>query len=92
MVCCCSCYQAKCRVAYRDAGLNTFRAVIVEAARIHDHLNSFVLRLIEQERTGNLVDRPLLRSIVRMFISLKTYELVSLIITHTTSALLYLVF
>lgn len=57
-----------------DAGLNIFRSIIIDAQKINQSIYSLVLRTIQTERQGEPIDRPLLKSVIRMFITLQTYE------------------
>ncbi|KAI6221399.1 CULLIN-2 domain-containing protein [Aphelenchoides fujianensis] len=57
-----------------DIGLHTFRSVVVDAPKIREQLFDFILTIIEQERNGDQIDRPLMKSVVGMLVALKIYE------------------
>lgn len=61
-----------------DAGLHAFRSIIIEAQKINQHIYSFVLKTIQLEREGDIIDKNLLKSVIRMFITLQIYENVTL--------------
>lgn len=53
-----------------DLGLSIFRENLSHMAEVQEKIVSALLLHIEQERTGNMVDKILLQSLIRMFIAL----------------------
>lgn len=57
-----------------DSGLYIFRDTIARNPAIRERLRSLLLRNIELERNGELVDRSLLKSILRMLVDLGVHS------------------
>lgn len=57
-----------------DLGLDTFRRHILTHALVQTRTVDGVLMLIEQERHGDMVDRSLLKSLLRMLSDLQIYQ------------------
>eukprot|EP00197_Chlamydomonas_leiostraca_P016154 CAMPEP_0202861492 /NCGR_PEP_ID=MMETSP1391-20130828/2868_1 /ASSEMBLY_ACC=CAM_ASM_000867 /TAXON_ID=1034604 /ORGANISM="Chlamydomonas leiostraca, Strain SAG 11-49" /LENGTH=749 /DNA_ID=CAMNT_0049540895 /DNA_START=162 /DNA_END=2411 /DNA_ORIENTATION=- len=57
-----------------DLGLQLLRQHLAATPKVESHAVAGVLALVERERAGEPVDRPLLKSLCRMFSSLGTYE------------------
>uniref|UniRef100_A0A1I7XUR6 Cullin-4 n=1 Tax=Heterorhabditis bacteriophora TaxID=37862 RepID=A0A1I7XUR6_HETBA len=58
----------------REAALTIFREEIMENSTIQNRLIKEILRVIDEERKGNQIDRTLLRSLLRMLSSLQIYN------------------
>lgn len=57
-----------------DSGLYIFRDVIARSPSIRERLRNLLLRNIELERNGELVDRSLLKNILRMLVDLGVHS------------------
>ncbi|CAI5707445.1 unnamed protein product [Peronospora effusa] len=57
-----------------DKGLHIFRDVVVRCDSIRDRLRTRLLLSIETERQGELIDRDLIKSILRMLIDLGVHS------------------
>ncbi|RLN72917.1 hypothetical protein BBJ28_00016468 [Nothophytophthora sp. Chile5] len=64
----------KRKVPVYDSGLYIFRDVIVRHASVRDRLRARLLQSIERERHGELVDRDLLKSVLRMLVDLGVHS------------------
>lgn len=53
-----------------DLGLNLWRDHIVRAPKIKDRLQEILLDLVHKERTGEVINRSLMRSVVKMYVDL----------------------
>ena len=53
-----------------ELGLNLWRDIIVRAAKIRDRLLETLLDLVHKERTGEVIDRSLMRNVTKMFVDL----------------------
>lgn len=59
---------------YRDMGLDLFRNHIALNTNVQKTTVEGLLLLIEKERTGDTVDRTLLKSLLRMLSDLQIYQ------------------
>ncbi|XP_049849575.1 cullin-4A-like [Schistocerca gregaria] len=57
-----------------DVGLSLFRQHVITLANVQLHIQQGLLEMIERERNAELVDRSLLKNIIRMYISLGLYK------------------
>ena len=57
-----------------DSGLYIFRDVIVRHECVRDRLRARLLLCIERERHGELIDRDLIKSILRMLVDLGVHS------------------
>ncbi|CAD5233250.1 unnamed protein product [Bursaphelenchus xylophilus] len=57
-----------------DAGLASFKKLVIDNIKVSENLVPFILDTIRRERDGNLVDRDLLKTLSRMYLALKIYE------------------
>jgi cullin 4 len=57
-----------------EMGLMIFRRIILDVPEILTKVAEGILRKIERERRGELVDRGLLKSLVRMFTEMQIYQ------------------
>ncbi|TMW55581.1 hypothetical protein Poli38472_010463 [Pythium oligandrum] len=62
--------QQKRKHRIYDSGLYIFRDVIARNPNIRERLRHLLLRSIDQERQGELIDRSLLKNILRMLVDL----------------------
>jgi len=56
-----------------DMGLGLFRKHLTPCSEVITKLSNGILKLIEAERNGDMVDRALLKSLLRMYSSLQIY-------------------
>jgi cullin 4 len=64
---------------FRDAGLETFRMIVLENDKVRQRTVHGLLELIEAERLGSNVDRQLLKSLLRMLSNLQIYHQVAFV-------------
>eukprot|EP00271_Cylindrocystis_brebissonii_P019086 TRINITY_DN5647_c0_g1_i1.p1 TRINITY_DN5647_c0_g1~~TRINITY_DN5647_c0_g1_i1.p1 ORF type:complete len:742 (+),score=137.63 TRINITY_DN5647_c0_g1_i1:468-2693(+) len=58
------------KVPVHDLGLNLWRDNIVRAPKIRGRLEETLLALVQKERTGENINRGLMRSVVKMYVDL----------------------
>lgn len=57
-----------------DMGLYLFRYYVIQVVEVEQKTLASLLMLIERERRGETIDRSLLKSLIRMFVSLQIYS------------------
>ena len=67
----CASFNRKCVWVYRDTGLELFRTHIVSDSGVQKRTVDGILEQIELERSGETVDRSLLRSLLGMLSDLQ---------------------
>jgi len=79
-------FVSVCHVTCRDLGLELFRIHIVTNSVVQSRTISGILELIERERSGDAVDRQLLKSLLRMLsdLQVRTYIFTCLHIRWTS--------
>lgn len=61
-------------ICYRDMGLELFRKHVIGQQLAQTRTVDGLLMLIESERQGDVVDRSLLKSLLRMLSDLQIYQ------------------
>ncbi|KAE8673236.1 Cullin-3 [Hibiscus syriacus] len=56
-----------------ELGLNLWRDNIIHSGKIQSRLLSMLLSLVQRERTGEVIDRGLMRNIIKMLMDLGSY-------------------
>jgi cullin-4 len=57
-----------------DMGLNLFHQIILNISEIRSRITEGILLKIEKERKGEIIDRILLKSLIRMFTEMQIYQ------------------